>query len=175
MCLHLRRASCQINWAVWQVHPSAPREHNKSNSDWQLYGNDDDYGGSSTHRVKLIDSDGCVNCSRWGDGRRVRAQEMPECRGKEKPLNRGVHRVSFNFPLFYRAGLMDESGGVICIFIVVISQEVWLLVAHNSKCRPPSLQHSSLSKSRAFPLRLPAFGLAVIDEDTETVMWICDQ
>lgn len=100
MCRHPCRASCQIHWAVWQVHPSAPREHIKSNSEWQLYGNNDDYGGSSTPRVKLIDSDGCVNCSRWGDGRRARAQEMPECRGKEKPLNRGVQRVSFNFPLF---------------------------------------------------------------------------
>lgn len=60
---------------------------------------------------------------------------------------------------------------------MVISEEKRPLVTLCRKCRPPSSVFISLSKSRAFPLRLgplPAFGPAVIEEGSEATACICN-
>lgn len=108
-------------------------------------------------------------------------QETPECveEGGEKEADelRCVWRLSvFNFP-HISLGLIDGREQSVNIFIVVISKKRRLLVARLRKYRPPSPQYSSLSKSRAFPLRLgplPAFGPAMIEEGTEAKACMCN-
>lgn len=109
--------------------------------------------------------------------RRCKKHQSVLKRGGEADELRCVWRLSvFNFP-HISLGLIDGREQSVNIFIVVISKKRRLLVARLRKYRPPSPQYSSLSKSRAFPLRLgplPAFGPAMIEEGTEAKACMCN-